>query len=315
MYNEDRKNQFITRYTKSLHTAKQACKIFRALKPYEEKYDCDVCAMSVQELQTAVDGILTGRSSQISWYVTILREYIKWCTANKIPGACDSIRHIDITAIEQFKSHMVASPLHLQQYLDAVFPSISEETFELTLRCFVWLAYFGIPEAEALTVTNTQIDFDNLEIHLGHKDIKLYPEALPTFRKAVQLTDFAYYHPNYGTIRRNRADGDIVTRGFRSKPQVMAFRAMLSSRFAEAVKAEKTDMQLSYQRIKLSGLFYRTYELERAGFGVDFSEAALEKILNSPKQSDVKERLQERKKRSENNFMSDYLRWKLAFAT
>ena len=64
-------------------------------------------------------------------------------------------------------------------------------------------------------------------------------------------------------------------RGIKAVTKTFTMRATLSKRNIKAVEEGKTDMQLSFYRVRMSGLFYRIYEMERAGIAPNFSDAAL----------------------------------------
>ena len=92
MYNEDLKKRFVRDYTGSLNTANVAATVFNAVEKYETEWNADLCTRSTEELQPVIDEIVGLRSRSKWMTLTILKEYVKWCIAMKVPGACDGIR-------------------------------------------------------------------------------------------------------------------------------------------------------------------------------------------------------------------------------
>jgi hypothetical protein len=315
MYNEEMKRRFIGDYTKSLHTAEVARVIFDALEPYEEKWGADFCTMSASELQPALDNILGMRVSSKWMGIIMLREYSKWCMISKYHGACDSIMDVNTIGLDKIKKQMVSGPLHLQRYFNEVFDSESEETIDIIYRCYLWMAYGGVSEEDALSVKVDDVDLDTLKITFGETDAPIYREALTVFKSAISLTSFLHKHPNYRKpIRRDRVAGDTVMRGVKTNTRLLTIRSTLSKRLTEAAKTGKTELQLSFYRIWLSGLFYRMYEAERAGFPVDFSDVAVQEMEGKTYSLSGRDNLKLKQNRKARDYMDDYRRWKLAFS-
>lgn len=96
--------------------------------------------------------------------------------------------------------------------------------------------------------------------------------------------------------------------------KTMTIRSTLSHRSADAIKTGKTEQQLSFHRIWLSGLFYRVYERERAGVPANFSDAAVSFMEGRTYLLNGREKIEHKKNRIERDYMEDYQRWKLAFS-
>lgn len=317
MYNEEQKTQFIRSYTQSIHTANVAETVFSAMEKYENEWGRDLCTQSAEVLQPVIDEITGLRSKSQGMSLAILREYVKWCLVMKVPDACDGMLHITTVGLEKIKTQMVSSPLHLQKYLDEVFDVEGKETVDLIYRCYYWMAFSGIKEDDTLLVTAKDIDFENMCIHWNEREYPLYREAVPAFRLASTLTGFNYEHPNYQTIRRDRIPGDTIMRGIRAVMKPKGMRSILTHRSMDAIKEGKTKLHLSFYRVWMSGLFYRTYENERAGLPVSFSETAVD--FMSGKEYAVNGvnkyiKLSHKQNRIEKDYMEDYERWKLAFS-
>lgn len=315
MYNEEMKTRFIREYTGSLNTANVATTIFNAMEEHEKSWNADLCTRSSEELQPVITEI-TGLRSRSKWMaLTILKEYVKWCIAMQVPGACDGMLQIQTVGLDKVKHQMVSSPLHLQKFLDDVFDKESEETLDNIYRCYFWMAYGGIDEEDTILIQNEQVDFNQMVIYYKTTNIPIYREALPALRNAVSLTSFLYKHPNYSKpVRRDRVPGDTLMRGIRAATKTFTMRTTLSKRNIKAIEDGLTDLQLSFYRVRMSGLFYRVYEMERAGIPTSFSEAALRVMDGKTYTLHGREKLEHRQNKIERSYLEDYQRWKLAFS-
>lgn len=315
MYNEELKKRFIRDYTGSLNTANVAATMFNAAEKHEIRWNADLCTRSAEELQPMIDDIVGLRSKSRWMTLIILKEYVKWCIAMKVPGACDGMMHIEAVGLDKVKHQMVSSPLHLQRFMDSIFDPESEETIDNIYRCYFWMAYGGIDEEDTIAVRKSDVNFQGMYIQYKSTSIPIYREAVPAFRNAVMLDSFVYKHPNYSKdIRRNRVQGDTIMRGIKAATKTFTMRATLSKRNIKAIEEGKTDLQLSFYRIRMSGLFYRVYEMERAGISPNFSEAALRVMDGKTYSLKGREKLEHKQNRIEKDYMEDYERWKLAFS-
>lgn len=316
MYNEELKTKFVRGYTNSISTAEVCQTIFNAFEQYEVEWDADLCTRSAEELQPVVDNLVGFRARSKWMRLIILKDYVKWCIGMKVPGACDGMLKIETVGLEKVKHQTVASPLHLQRYLDSICEPESEETTDNIYRCFYWLAYGGVAEEDILSIKCSDVDLNSMVVRYNGTEVPIYREALPAFKNCVKLTQFVYKHPNYDKlVYKDRADGDTLVRGIRSAPSIKAMRVELSRRSKAKMDEGKTDLKLSYFRVWISGLFYRMYERERAGMPVDFSAAAAQFMEGKTYKLDRGRNTPEAKKRQlTRDYLEDYERWKLAFA-
>lgn len=312
MYNEDVKKAFIRSFTKSLNTAKVAQIVFNGTEPFEKIWGSDLCTKSAEDLQPIIDKMgLRNCSRQAT--LRILREYTKWCLDSKIEGACDGMMHVDTAGLEKIKTQMVSSPYHLQKFLNAVFDPEIEETIDNVYRCYLWIAYLGLPEKALINIKDSDVNLHRLVISYEGTDFPIVREALPAFTNAVGLTSFLYKHPKYAVpIRIDRAEGDLIMRCTAPEVSMLTTRPAISRKIAKAIREGKTNLQLSYHRSQLSGLFFRAYEMERAGVSPDFSDAAKWDLSDAQRLQPSAANKQKIKQRS-NAYLDDYLRWKLAF--
>lgn len=316
MYNEELKTKFVREYTDNVNTAEFCAAIFKSFEKYEQEWGADLCTRSTDELQPLVDNLVGFRARSKWMNLIILKDYVRWCIGMKIPGACDGMLSIETVGLEKVKHQTVASPFHLQIYLDSICEPESEETTDNIYRCFYWLAYGGVAEEDILNIKCSDVDLTSMVVHYKGTEVPIYREALPAFKNCSKLTQFIYKHPNYDKlVYRDRAYGDTLVRGIRGLPSLKAMRVELSRRSKAKMDEGKTDLKLSYFRVWISGLFYRMYERERAGIPVDFSAAATQFMEGKTYKLDSGRNTLEAKKRQlTRDYREDYERWKLAFA-
>ncbi len=310
MYNEDLKIRFIREYTQNISKAQHVVGIFSAFEPYERNYwHADLCTRSGKDLQPVIDK-LTGLRYNSHWAVIpVLKEYVKWCIDNQVPNACNGILEVNVVGLERVRTCMVSGPLHLQRFMDSILDKECEETVHNLYRCYYWMAFSGLYEEDAFCIIDKDVQIDSLTIKYNGYDYPVYREAISAFKNAITLTGFYYKHPKYSEIIwRERAAGHILLRGFRGNIKPLTLRSVFSNINTNALKDKKTEQQLSYSRVWLSGLFYRTYEREHAGYSVSFTDAAI-------KQMGDKEYKNEKYQLAKiiRQYQRDYQRWKQVF--
>lgn len=312
MYNEAQKIKFINDYTIKESTYKVVSTLFETTQRYEEQWGADLCTRSAEELQPMIDEIAGLKSKSKIMRLTVLKEYVRWCKEMNIQGVCDGMLNVHEVGLKRVRDQMVASPLHLQKCLDIVFLPEAENTIDNTYRCFFWLAYAGMEESDIFEVTSDNVDFCKGVIRFGNNEYPLYREAVAAFLKAVASTEFLHIQGDK-KFYRSRVLGNQLLRGVKVMPDVKRMRTTISKKSLAAERRGKMVEMLTYSRVYSSGVFYRMYELERAGEPVDFTSEIMKSVKptdNSPTGSHVfKVRFNSKKEGLE----TDYVRWKLAF--
>ncbi len=310
MYNEDLKKRFIEEKTKSESTKQYAYALFNSFESDERGWGADLCTRDTNDLESAVNKMVGLRRNSRWTTLSILKEYVRFCIDEQVPGACDAMLHVEVNNLEKVRTHMVSGPVHLQKYLDVVFETESKETIDNIYRCFYWLAFAGIYEDDAFKVTTKDVVLDLMTINYEGESFPIYREAIPAFKNAIDLEVFSFSHPKYTKdSHKDRAPGELLIRGTKSSTCQANMRSIISSKGKKAVDDGLTEQHLSYSRIWLSGLFYRTYENERAGSGVDFTKAAVRSMQGKTYKNDENQR-----KRIIHDYNDDYQRWKEVFS-
>ncbi len=313
MYNRERKVSFIKQYTNSINTATHVEKVFNAFEPYEREKNADLCTMSAEDLQPVFDKISGYKYKTHFWNVAVIKEYVKWCIQMEIPGATNNIDSVKIPGLQKVRTEMVSSPLHLQRYLDIMFDPEDHETMDVIYRTFYWLSYSGVDDEDIFEITASDLDFKKMSIKYKGSTLPIYREALPALLKAATLNSLVFKHPNYNSIiRRDRVPGKKIMRGVKAEGNLLTIRGILSKKSMAAVSRGETDLRLSFHRVKLSGLFYRMYERERAGYDVDFTSEAINYLKDKSYSGGRTENA--RRNMVIRDYMENYERWKLAFS-
>lgn len=311
MYQQERKEKFIAQYDVK-ETRDTITSLFRSIESCEEKFGKDVSEMSVEELQETVDHALAVKTISKYHKLRFLDKYIRWCSVNKYPNVTDSINSISTAGLDKMRQQYVASPMHMQHCLDKVFDVVDDNTMDIVYRCYLWLGYMEFPEDRIAELTKEHLDFESHKLVFDARSYILYREAEPCFRKAAELTEFTYRHtsPSYET-QRNRYPGNGLLRGIKGNFEPLTIRPKVNAKVAAALKQyEETDrkiVRLSYKRLTSAGMFYRTYERERAGMDVnplqEFYEVFADRGIKSKSAMTMA-----------HAYVNDYDRWKLAFS-
>lgn len=324
MYNQELKEQFVAAYSKDESKRKSLYSIFEVLGKYEEKLSKDFCQMNEDELNQVLQELMGYRARSKCTRGSSLRAYARWCFNNQIPGATRAMEFIDFdrVGLDKMRRQSVASPQHLQRYLDSIFEKESEETVDVIYRCFFWLAYMGVMrEEDALSIDVTDIDFGDMAIHFNGKEYPFYREAIPSIKKCATLESFRYLHPNYEPVVKERAPGTKLLRGLKDTLSPQVFRNTICRKEKErkflttAMKNDKSlELSLSFNRVWLSGRFFSMLENERSGMSVNFTYLAEEFMEGKEYNlSSGRNLIGAKKRQIASDYLRDYEQWKLAY--
>jgi len=312
MYNAEQKKRFAMGFTDSEQMRAEALRIFNAFEKLEESHGADLCTLDLDTVRPVFDKLAGLRDKSKHRPLYVLQEYVKWCRSNGVAGVADSFFRITDIGVEKMKRQTVRSPRHLQSFFNAICDAESEETFDNVIRAYYWLAYAGMQENDIINVRVSDVDLPNMKIRYGGEEYPVYSDAIPSIRNCVELRAFCSRHPNYTkVVLLDRVDGDHLLRGHRGVSSPATMRAELSKRRRIALDSGKTELDLSYYRIWISGVFYRAYENEQGGATVDFTDVTgarhrgLDYKLDSGR---ISQRI--RRSELEREYRIDYERWK-----
>lgn len=321
MFNEERKLGFIETVQSDARKA-FAENMFERTEPYESKYGVDVAQMSRGQLLEMLEEVAGSRQSGMTSNMSVLRNYIRWCSEVNVDGVSFAVLEIKKEDIgtKKLKRQFVANAVHLQRCMDAAFEKESEGTIDCIYRAFLWLAYIGIRDhSEAESVTTDEVDLMNMVVHHGGKEYLICREAVPSLKRCVEMKQIVYKHPNYTGVKlRDRLPGDKLLRGYvqnKSDIRICVNSKIKMKKFLpEGNNDEMLNIELSYDRVWLSGRFYAIFEAENAGMRPDFNQMAEERMLENG--YDIKSKskvVRSRRSKIAGEYMIDYERWKNAF--
>lgn len=308
MYNEERKMRFLTETRSAVAFGVSA---FNTTGSYEHIADKDLCELPLEVLQPMMNESFGARTRTVDSTIAFIRAYVAWCKEQGY-STCDDAYQLKTEMDEKFKRMMIGSPLHLEHILNTAFEPVASETVDCLYRCYLWMAFAGLEEAETVEVTVDEIDFDTMTIEHGGKSYEIYREAVPVFKMACEATQFKYVNPNYAEDKRvsyrNRYLGDSLLRGIRSsKLTLSTIRGIVGKKF------KASGVETTYTKVRLSGLFYKVYEMERLGFPVNFDGYALERISKAEHTYHVNYTHNKLKGMIVSDLQDDYECWKAAF--
>lgn len=308
MYNEERKEKFIKIYAGSPKSEYYVRAIFKKFSFYEETvWGEDLCARSKSDLEPIINSQTGTRMESAERALIVLKEYVKWCARNGIDTS-DGVFNVRVNVVESVKEQMVASPLHLQKKLDALFCPEDEKTMDCLYRAYIWMAYAGLADVEALEVEVKDVDLSDLIIRHNDKIYQLYKEAKKTFDQACNLNVFKYKHTNY-EMEAIRVGGKKLMRGIKSSGmKISTVRSVITKKTANC------GVKLSYKKIFYSGIFYRAYEKERAGESVSFSDHVSEVLAKNKYEINKNRTINKIANQMVRALEVDYDRWKCAFS-
>lgn len=288
--------------------------LFDTFLPYEKKMYKDLCLFTTEELQAVLDREFCSVRHTATHAASIIRSYNRWCRHKGHMTVSDEmgIGGVKIDRKDKIRAGQYSSPYHLQLELETVFLPEAEPSRNALYRSFFWLAYAGLQDADALALKREDVDLRNMTVRYRERECPLYREGIGDLAAARDETAFAVRHGRSGkTMWIDRQASDLLFRGTREEGMgLKSFRSNISNRVGS------TGSALSYHQVMLSGVYYRMYLRERAGFPPDTEEGVL--VMWSPdsdKQKEDSSLIQRKKKRIGREIAAGYDRWKEAFRT
>lgn len=328
LYNEMRKRAFLSAKAREAGSNNVLLSLFERIAEHECRYERDFAEMDESQRSKTVSEVAGLSRKTIYAAESTLREYVRWCSERgyAISGEPETIR-ADIT--ERIRRSMVYSPADLLTTLQSVFPEPDIHGIHAVYRSYLWLAFAGLEEQEAIRLTPEHLHFNKMEIRLPGANFSSYPiyaEAAEDFKKACAMEQICENKgkKNISLIWKDRAPGNLILRGkMTDKPleEVLktSIRPLVSRAFARAAQTAPANVrtELSYRRAYMSGVFYREWLAEKEGFEANFIKYARVDFDNRNRISGYK--LNDRY--NENHVISvlrksyedDYRRWKEAF--
>lgn len=314
MYNEKEKTAFISTLEPS--SVGNAKSMFNHLEPLEVKMGCDVALLPDEGLEHMLSlGLNAARKTTIIRLSTILKKYVRWRISNDLPANTNILKvRLDLSDVSPIiLTKFVQSPEHLLNELDKYLPYDNEcPNINCVFRTFLWLAYIGFDDEEAVLIERDDVYLDEMCIYHNYDEYTICEEAYNDIKNAKELKQLLYEHenPNYAVIR-DRAESELLLIGF--KPY---FDMLLGLRQGVQKKLKGLGCShLSYQNLYTSGVFYRVYQDELLGLPIDFSSEIVNRLKKKAPLGKKRDRRSERIaiKKADLHYRTDYNNWKKAF--
>ena len=315
MFNEEFKCKFINECS-SESVGIVARTLFRKTEPFEKANATDLCCFSKAEMQEMCNSVFSMRADTKKNAKNVLKRYVVWAISQQISGAQDILDQIDFSSESQFKVRYVSNPTHLEMILDKAFRPISDHTTDSTFRALYWLAFSGLDVNKAKQLTVNDIDTMNMTINDNGTELLIYPQSMPALRECMEATEFRNYHPTHRDKFRmvDRAPSNLILRGLKGATGVEFLTINAARKIKIANENKVINNKITFESVKLSGLFYRISEQERAGVKPDF--VWLAEFMNKDKEYKVNKMHSLRSKyvRIATAYKKDYNTWKAAFS-
>lgn len=278
MFNKDQKVCFIIQTTKSSNVAVKIENIFNRIEHLEESYNKDVCAMTADEFAEVLKFICGVTHSTGERMLAFLRDYIKWCVEVKAPDVNSDLLSVDYDQEDNVRKGMYKSPAHLHETLEKIFYPVDLQSMHNIYRGYIWLAYMGLHPQEIETIEKTSVDFSRNIVVSETGARYIYMEAIPTFLSCVHQTDFRYDNnikARGGTYFRERPTSPLLL----SRLKLGVNCKEIANSMAAVLRSKKATSSFRFDRLHLSGVFYRMYQREvEDGLPVDFRLFAEEEV-------------------------------------
>ena len=308
-YNEELKRKFLNSADLSKSGIQKYEHFFEQTCKWEKQYNTDLCRMNdikmLQEVFDSMSGVSYRSAHTIK---SIFKRYIDWCIQEAVEGAVDITNKIVMGNPDVFKETMVQSPMYMQKFLNEVFMPENTNTADNTYRCLFWLAYSGMRSSDALLVKTGDVDFNTMSVKYNGTSYPLYKEAIPAFKNCVELKSFTYINPRYTSVLP-RYNSDQLLRGIKADMTLITVKSYMSRK----VSASNAHVKLTYDKARMSGIYYRMYEQEVYGVELDYPNLALKYMSEKEYHFKNKYSYQRLKNTIARGFADDYRKWKTAF--
>lgn len=322
MYNGALKQRFIEECYKNgaKKTIETISSMVKRIGELEDVYRMEASNWTPDIVREAIYRATSGRYGSKSAYIQVLRKYFKWCKEIGVDGVQEWDDSITATQIESSRkggSNFIKSPQALQDILNKVCEPIERDTIDNIIRAYFWLAYGGVGEGDAMTLTSRQLNFPERIINCGNYDAYIYEEGVEALKKSSQMKEFKRdgmsKAGNKVTFVRERLPGDYLLRTYDGDcPEIRNFRGKVMRICKRYRDTTQENVSLTYTRVYLSGLFYRMRKRELQGVDINFR--AIADLLRETEMVPSSESKNVGTINSRAvNLKRDYISWKKAF--
>ena len=315
MYNSGQKNAFLDSIHLESGKRNWAIDIFNTTENMEVERGVDLAMLSGEDVGTALCSTGATSSVTITNRVPFIVRYKKWCADNGIDAVVLESSDIVYDISDNLRDMMVCSPGQLDYVARRAFPDQGGlRTMAPVYRSYLWLAFSGMFEVDAVQVRERDINLRDLVVNVQGRWYELQPEAIPDIKAAIKLDEID--RNMSGKIKvYHRADGDEIIRGRKIKKVLTPEQYVMKTLRATVHGAMKEIGRngMSYVKIRKSGLFYGMLSRELKGFTPNFYTIACDDY-DRDKHKEVTPVIRQRTiSRGVRGYKRDYELWKKAF--
>ena len=253
-----------------------------SLKNRESEWGMDFTMAPIEKLQPAFDLMVSATWIGATNTLRHFRQYAQWRKKHGLPCK-DAVFNLRINQTIAIRDSMVSSPEQLAILLNTVFDPPSMHTIDIIYRVFLWMGFSGLQDRQAVNVISDEIDLERMVIETPAGEYSICDESIEDFGLACALHTFT----QDGRVFQ-RAEGDRIMRGKRSNRKVNTnamlihtIRPTLTRKLASAAQDNQerqfplhVGFDITYNKVFLSGVFYRLHERERLGKPLNFERYA-----------------------------------------
>lgn len=283
MFNEKLKERFLEDAIHNNNRKNNFIALFKFTEQFEIKENKDLNALNPVQLQEVINALPGNTLFNSENKVSMIKVYCEWCLNNKIIEELTWRKgSLNLNRINVIKETTIKSPMHLQKCLDEVFDPEEDDTNEIVFRCYLWLAYIGLSETDAINVASDNVDLNNRTISINKKDFYIYEQAVCSIKKCIELDEFMINHPNYIGAKKTRCSGNKLLRTSGKSEPSLRIREELSRKFKKYSEENNSQIRLSYNRVVSYGVFYRMLQQEIADGYLNL-DAGLQELIYAKK--------------------------------
>jgi hypothetical protein len=274
MYNEEWKNEYIFYEGINPQYLKNQ---FLKLSKYEQRYEKDLCEMSMEELQSALTSLnIVSHQARLN-YKSMINAYIDWCIkTNKTSRQTNPLRLLsakDIASKNAYESRMIKSPEQVRELLEIAYPDrVEYPNRTLSSELIFWLFYSGVSRKDIHLLKKDSIDYDKCCIISPTQNNKIYnvfSDVVPLWKNYILVDCLEVQQDRFErTVYKPLQMNEYLFRQHTSKASPNMSYDYFKFNILKTFKQyqEETDIYLlvSIHNIIQSGYFYRLYTSQQS---------------------------------------------------
>lgn len=292
---------------KNATTRSMVASTLNQVRPFVADHNMQPYQMELDELQDIFDHTFGDRYAHVESSKNALKKFIQWQCEKYSSTYNGQLDLVDTDTIEKVRLSMVYSPGHLARVMDIIFNPIELNTPHNLYRALLWLIFMGFTPKEAVEIEFDDVNFDDMTITHDGKTVEICRESF-TCMKAVKYGTEFLVDQERGSVKARKLGSNLFLCGFRvPKMNIQsAVNALID------IQLDKV-YEITMKSIEVSGIFYRTYELERFTHKIDFTEASFFGYDLSYDPENISE-FKAKLRALNAKYKRDYETWKRAFA-